>query len=233
MLGSPVECTDSRAGLPFLWPRVSGVVLDPQANRVDYLIVHRGFIGGQDQCVPASYLATAQPGEVKLRIDRSALKEMPPLETKLPDRGYAQRSISEEEILLGQNTLVTGDDGQSLGHFSGVVLGSNLQLERILIDRADHPGIPSAAISSCGESCIQVQNTAVEASIQPAMEPATPAPTLAPGTMVRDPVCDMEVLVDNAPKSEHHGDVYYFCSLACKRTFDLEPAAYAGRARTA
>jgi YHS domain-containing protein len=224
VLGSHVQFTDSHGGLSFLRPRLSGVVLDPQTTRLDYLIVHRGFIGGQDQCVPASYLASAQSGEVTLRLNREALKDMPPLEAKLPERGYAQRTIPEENVLLSQGTLITDDTGQNLGHFYGVVVTPDRQIERILVDLADHPGIPVDAISSCGESCIQVQHNIVEASM--------PTRELAAGTTVRDPVCDMEVVVDTALKSVHRGDTYYFCSLACKQAFELDPAAYAARART-
>ena len=51
--------------------------------------------------------------------------------------------------------------------------------------------------------------------------------------MKRDPVCDMEVDPQTAPKSEFQGQTYYFCSLACKQAFDENPKEYAEKARTA
>jgi Cu+-exporting ATPase len=51
--------------------------------------------------------------------------------------------------------------------------------------------------------------------------------------MERDPVCDMEVDPQTAPKSEFQGRTYYFCSLACKQAFDENPKEYVERARTA
>ena len=48
--------------------------------------------------------------------------------------------------------------------------------------------------------------------------------------MVRDPVCDMEVDPQTAPKSEFQGQTYYFCSLACKQAFDENPKEYVERA---
>ena len=42
-----------------------------------------------------------------------------------------------------------------------------------------------------------------------------------------DPVCGMSVDQEDAPAtSEFHGRVFYFCSDACKQTFDADPEAY-------
>jgi P-type Cu+ transporter len=43
-------------------------------------------------------------------------------------------------------------------------------------------------------------------------------------TMVKDPVCGM--MVDEKKtklKSEHDGRAFYFCSAACKASFDKDP----------
>jgi len=40
-----------------------------------------------------------------------------------------------------------------------------------------------------------------------------------------DPVCKKAVLVCRIV-SEHDGEAYYFCSRACKTTFDTDPAKY-------
>lgn len=48
--------------------------------------------------------------------------------------------------------------------------------------------------------------------------------------MAKDPVCGMDV--DVAPttaKATHAGKTYYFCSDGCKRSFEKEPARYAGK----
>jgi len=46
--------------------------------------------------------------------------------------------------------------------------------------------------------------------------------------MARDPVCSMKVDEKKAPaKSDYMGKTYYFCSVACKKTFDQNPAKYA------
>ena len=44
----------------------------------------------------------------------------------------------------------------------------------------------------------------------------------------KDPVCGMTVEEDTATAtSEHKGRTVYFCSDACKKTFDADPEAYA------
>jgi P-type Cu+ transporter len=48
--------------------------------------------------------------------------------------------------------------------------------------------------------------------------------------METDPVCNMQVDPNNAAgKSEHAGKTYYFCSAACKKRFDANPAQYTAK----
>ena len=42
----------------------------------------------------------------------------------------------------------------------------------------------------------------------------------------RDPVCGMEVNSDSKYKSEYDGELYYFCSNACKEKFEVNPIKY-------
>ena len=49
--------------------------------------------------------------------------------------------------------------------------------------------------------------------------------------IVRDPVCGMELNEENAvERSEHMGQIYYFCSDQCRNKFDENPSQYAGEA---
>ncbi len=46
--------------------------------------------------------------------------------------------------------------------------------------------------------------------------------------MAKDPVCGMDV--DTKPgalQATHQGKTYYFCSEACKKTFERDPGRYA------
>ena len=45
--------------------------------------------------------------------------------------------------------------------------------------------------------------------------------------MVKDPVCDMQVDLNNAAaKSVYQGQTIYFCSNLCKLMFDREPEKF-------
>ena len=48
--------------------------------------------------------------------------------------------------------------------------------------------------------------------------------------MAKDPVCSMEVDPKKALLSTHQGKTYYFCSPACKQTFDKAPEKYTEKA---
>jgi YHS domain-containing protein len=47
--------------------------------------------------------------------------------------------------------------------------------------------------------------------------------------IAKDPVCGMKVDETNTITVVHGGKTYYFCSAACKATFDRSPAKYTGK----
>ena len=47
--------------------------------------------------------------------------------------------------------------------------------------------------------------------------------------MVIDPICGMRIEADDAAATaEHDGQIYYFCSEACRAVFVSNPAGYGG-----
>jgi YHS domain-containing protein len=53
---------------------------------------------------------------------------------------------------------------------------------------------------------------------------------MADATQVRDPVCGMYVDTATArERSTFNGETYYFCSAACRRLFEANPAHYVER----
>ena len=51
--------------------------------------------------------------------------------------------------------------------------------------------------------------------------------------VVRDPVCGMELNEENAAeRSEHMGQIFYFCSDQCRNKFDENPGRYMREADT-
>jgi uncharacterized protein YrrD len=157
VLGSPVQCSDTKERLALLHPRVSGVVLDPSATHLAYLVVHRGLLGGHDQCVPAGDIGTATPEGVRLTISTEVLKALPALEAKVIGGGYIQRSIPQDSLALGKGIPVTDESGQAIGHFSGVVIDSERRVEQILVDQVAAPAIPVDQLITCTEDGLQVR----------------------------------------------------------------------------
>jgi YHS domain-containing protein len=223
VLGSPVQCTDTHGSLQLLRPRISGFVLEPSATQLAYLVVHRGFLGGHDQCVPAADVREASPEGVLLAISFAELKAMPDLEARVPGQDYTQRSVPASAIIVGKGLPVTDEAEQVLGHVYGVVVDTERQLAQILLDQPGHPGIPVEQLTTWSEVGLKVQ------------QPTTPAPEVRAhsGAIVRDPVCDREVDPDTALTTEHDGQRYSFCSRACQQTFDADPQRYTTKARTA
>ncbi|MGQ3684467.1 MAG: YHS domain-containing protein [Candidatus Loosdrechtia sp.] len=44
---------------------------------------------------------------------------------------------------------------------------------------------------------------------------------------IKDPVCGMKIdAIKKAPSKKYKGNVYYFCSKGCKKTFVKDPASY-------
>lgn len=157
MLGSPVQCRDTKAGFALLRPHISGVVLDPSATRLDYLVVHRGLLSGYDQCVPSGDLREATPEGVRLTVSTEQLKVMPALQAKVTGGTYTQRSIPQDSLLLGKGIPITDESGKTIGHFSGLVIGAERQIEQILVDHMTHPSIPVDQLISCTEDHLQVR----------------------------------------------------------------------------
>lgn len=51
---------------------------------------------------------------------------------------------------------------------------------------------------------------------------------MASPTLVKDPVCGMDIDTSTAVASmEHEGETYYFCSQACHEKFMADPKQYA------
>jgi len=159
ILGSPVQCSDAKEGIALLRPRVSGVVLDPSATRLNYLIVHRGLLGGHDQSVPSGDLREATPEGVWLSISTKELKSMPELQARVTGASYSQRSVPQDSLVLGKGIPIADESGQAVVHFSGLVVGAERHIEQILIDREAAPSIPIDRLLSCTEDGLRIRQS--------------------------------------------------------------------------
>jgi len=145
MLGSAVQCSDGATG------SISRIVLNPDTNQLEYVVVHRGLFGGHDHCVPAGDIQEATEDTVTLRRTTAELKAMPELEVRVPGLGTPQRSIPENCAALDKTTPINDESGTSLGRFHGVVVDANRQVQRILLAGSSNTDIPIGQVVGCSE----------------------------------------------------------------------------------
>jgi hypothetical protein len=151
VLGSAVRCTDGKGG------NSSQIVLNPKTNALEYVIVHRGIFGGHDHCVPAGHIHDASVEGVTLAIRTEELKALPDLEAKVAGTGPRQRSIPDYCAALSKNTPVREADGKLLGHFYGVIVGAERQVERILVEGKGAANMLASQLITCSEDGLTVR----------------------------------------------------------------------------
>lgn len=210
VLGSNVQCSDGKGGT------LKGVVIDPNVGRLDYVIVHRGLLGGRDHCVPAGDISAAGREGMKLTISVAALKELPDVESRLPGQTYTQRSVPDHDVVIKKAIPMRGNDGKEYGTFHGVIVDRDFQIEGAIAQREN---APTFLVSKWDEDRLIVQ-------------PGAPLAAQAAGTTVFDPVCDREIDPATALKTEYHEKTYYFCSFTCRQAFETGPEQYIAKQRT-
>jgi hypothetical protein len=155
VLGSPIRCADAKGGIALLQPRVTGVVLDARVTYLDYLVVHRGLLGGYDQCVSASHIHTADPEGVQLTIRAEELKALPALEAKVTGGAYTQRSVPADSLVLTRGVPVINESRLMIGRFYGVIIGSGREIEQIVLNQSTDSAIPIDQFVICTEDSLQ------------------------------------------------------------------------------
>jgi hypothetical protein len=133
VVGSAVHCTDGKGG------SVVGVVINPNISRLDYLILDPGPLGGRERYVPIGQVERADRADVLLPISCAELGSLPG-PTLRPEQGTVQDNLPDLCVARAQ-TPVKIADGTTLGHFYGVALDDNFQIERVLLDENRETGI--------------------------------------------------------------------------------------------
>jgi hypothetical protein len=151
VIGAPVHCADGATG------SVSRIVLNPDTNHLEYVVVHRGLFGGHDHCVPAGCIQEAGADRLRLTSTTAELKAMPDLEIHLPGEGTLQRSIPDYCAVLDKRVSIADEAGNPIGHFHGVIVDAAHQVERILLAEGGDAGIPINQVVSCSEAGLTVR----------------------------------------------------------------------------
>src|SRR5436190_13318374 len=117
IMGSAVRCTDGTAG------SVGGLVINPNRNHVDYIILNTGARGGREYFVPIGRIQRASAGELTLPCTWAELDDLP-----RPQAGTEQGTVQdnlEDLCLAREHTPVRDADGSMLGQLHGALVDTN------------------------------------------------------------------------------------------------------------
>ena len=138
VIGSAVRCTDGKGG------SVGGILINPNTNRLDYLILDPGPLGGRERYVPVGHVERSDHAEVLLPISCAEIDSLPGPQV-LPEQGTVQDNLADLCVARAQ-TAVKLADGTTIGHFHGVVVGDSFHVTRVLLDENRDTGIVIARV---------------------------------------------------------------------------------------
>jgi hypothetical protein len=134
MLGSPVRCADGKAGT------IDGLLINPNRNHVDYVILRSEQPGGQEYFVPSGRIQRASARELSLPYSWSELEELPH-----PERPAKQGTVLanlSDLVIAREQTIVRDSQGQRLGVFHGAIVDSDLEIQAMMLAETPDRAIP-------------------------------------------------------------------------------------------
>ena len=134
MLGSPVRCADGKAGA------IGGLIVNPNRNHVDYVILRTDEPGGHEYFVPSGQIQRASARELSLPCSWSELEDLPHLER--PARQGTVLSNLPDLLIAREQTIVRDSLGERLGIFYGAIVDSDLEIQAVLLAEAPDRAIP-------------------------------------------------------------------------------------------
>src|SRR5262245_66031125 len=115
VIGSAVRCTDGTCGT------VGGLVINPNTNHLDYVVLDPGPIGGREYYLPIGRIEQAGPSEISMPCTLAELDQLSRLEI-WTEQGTVQSNISDLCIARGAMP-VRSHDGSLLGTVAGAMTG--------------------------------------------------------------------------------------------------------------
>lgn len=138
MIGTPVRCADSQTGA------IEGLIINPNRNHIDYLILRASASGEHEYLVPSSQIQRAGARELSLPCSWSDLHDL-----ARPERAADQTDVFaniSDLIEAREQTVVRDADETRLGLFHGAIVDSNLEVQALLLADAPDRAIPIARI---------------------------------------------------------------------------------------
>ena len=133
-IGADVRCADGKIG------SVCGVVINPNRNEVDYVILNPGMLGGREYYVPRGRIGRAESGALTLPCSQAELDDLP-RPTLAPAQGTVQDNLSDF-CLARQDTPVRDAAGDPLGQLRGVIVDDDFHVQAITLASAPDRAIP-------------------------------------------------------------------------------------------
>src|SRR5262245_18773100 len=124
-LGASVRCAHGRTG------PIDGLIVNPNRNHVDYVILRASQPGGHEYFVPSGYIQRASARELSLPYTSSQLEDLPH-----PDRPAQQGTVLsnlDDLIVARHQTIVRDAAGDRLGMFHGAIVNSDLEVRALLL----------------------------------------------------------------------------------------------------
>jgi hypothetical protein len=144
MLADSVRCTDGRAGA------IDGLIINPNRNHVDYVVVRTSESGGREYFVPSGQIQRISARELSLPCTWTDLESLPH-----PDRPSEQGTVVDnlpDLIVAREQTIVRDAAGNRLGDLHGVIVDSDLEVHALLLSDAPDRAVPIAQIMPHADS---------------------------------------------------------------------------------
>jgi hypothetical protein len=138
-IGTPVRCADGQAGA------IGGLIINPNRNHVDYVILRANMKDQHDYLVPSSQIQRGGARELSLPCRWSDLHDL-----AHPQRAADQTDIFSnisDLIEAREQTIVRDADEARLGLFHGAIVDSNLEVQALLLANAPDRAIPIARLA--------------------------------------------------------------------------------------
>jgi hypothetical protein len=119
---------------------IGGLLINPNRNHVDYIVLHTDQHGGQEYFVPSGQIQRASARELSLPCSWSELEDLPH-----PERSAKQGTVLanlSDLVMAREQTIVHDSQGQRLGTFHGAIVGSDLEVQALVLAETPDRAIP-------------------------------------------------------------------------------------------
>ncbi len=148
IIGGAVRCADGKAG------SVGGLIVNPNRNHVDYVVLDPGPLGGREYYLPSGQIQRASAGELILPLTWDELEDLPHEEV-WPEQGTVQDNLPDLCVARA-GTPVRNAEGSRLGTFHGAVVDGDFEIQGILLENAPGAAIPISRIARHGDNADEI-----------------------------------------------------------------------------